>query len=150
MPAASMTVLREGFTIAPCSHITDTNAIAVVREIVVPDDFGWTYYADMAERPPHYLREWRIHRGLTVAQLADKLGTSKSTISDLETYKLQLSPKWLRRLAPVLDVQQGHMIDHDPGDLGSDIIDIWTRIPERDRESAARALRGFMRTGTDD
>lgn len=102
------------------------------------------------ERPPHYLKEWRKHRGMTQEQLAEAVGTSKSQISELERFNLQLSPKWLRKLAPVLDVQQGHILDHSPDDLDTDIIDIWTRIPARDRESAAKALRGFLRTGTDD
>ena len=101
-------------------------------------------------RPPHYLREWRKHAGLTQEQLAEAIGTSKSQISELERYNLQLSPKWLRRLAPVLKVQPGHILDHDPEDLDTDIIDIWTRIPERDRVQAARVLRSFTRTGTDD
>ena len=101
-------------------------------------------------RPPHYLREWRKHAGLTQEQLAEAIGTSKSQISERERYNLQLSPKWLRRLAPVLKVQPGHILDHDPEDLDTDIIDIWTRIPERDRVQAARVLRSFTRTGTDD
>jgi transcriptional regulator with XRE-family HTH domain len=102
------------------------------------------------KRPPHYLREWRKHRGFTQESLAAAVGTSKSQISELERFNLQLSPKWLMRIAPVLDVQQGHIIDHNPDDLDSDIIDIWTRIPQRDRANAAKALRGFIRTGTAD
>jgi transcriptional regulator with XRE-family HTH domain len=103
-----------------------------------------------SERPPHYLKEWRKHRKLTQEQLAEAIGTSKTQISELERFNIQLSPKWLRKLAPVLDVQQGHIIDHDPEALDTDIIDIWTRIPARDRANAAKALRGFIRTGTDD
>lgn len=111
----------------------------------------WEYIPDMDEkRPPHFLKEWRKHRKLTQEQLAEAVGTSKSQISELERYNLQLSPKWLQRLAPVLGVQPGHIIDHDPDELDSDIIDIWTRIPERDRAQAARVLRSFTRTGTDD
>lgn len=102
------------------------------------------------ERKPHYLREWRLYRKMTQEQLAEAVGTSKTQISELERFNIELSPKWLRRLAPVLEVQQGHIIDHDPASLDNDIIDIWTRIPERDRVNAAKALRGFLRTGTDD
>lgn len=111
----------------------------------------WEYIPDMDEqRPPHFLKEWRKRRKMTQQELADAIGTSKSQISELERYNLQLSPKWLRRLAPVLDVQPGHILDHDPDELDNDIIDIWTRIPERDRASAAKALMGFIKTGTDD
>jgi transcriptional regulator with XRE-family HTH domain len=107
-------------------------------------------YNRRMDKKPHYLREWRKHAGLTQEQLAEAVGTSKSQISELERYNLQLSPKWLQRLAPVLKVQPGHILDHNPDDLDTDIIDIWARIPERDRQQAARVLRSFTRTGTDD
>lgn len=108
------------------------------------------YKRRMDEKPPHYLREWRKRKGLTQEQLADALGTSKSQISELERYNLQLSPKWLRRLAPILGVQMGYILDHHPDDLDNDIIDIWARIPEADRKQAARILSTFAKTGTDD
>lgn len=104
----------------------------------------------MSEKPPHYLRQWREHKGMSLREMAKEVGTSPSTVSDLETFRLQLSPKWLRRFAPVLDCQEGHIIDHDPNDLDSDIIDIWTRIAADDRPTALRMLEGLARTGTDD
>jgi transcriptional regulator with XRE-family HTH domain len=101
----------------------------------------------MDRNVPHFLREWREFRKLTQDELADRVGTSKSVISDMERGKLQLSPKWLRRFAPVLDAQPGHILDHDPKDLDTDIIDIWTHIPDRDKATARRVLEQF-RTGT--
>jgi transcriptional regulator with XRE-family HTH domain len=142
--------VTRGFSMPPCSHITDTIATPQVRETGVYEDFGWPYYADVADRPPHYLREWRKHRKLTQQELADAINTSKSAISDLERFNLQLSPKWLNRIAPVLDTQPGYILDHDPENVPADVIDIWSKIPERDRERAARVLREFTRTGTDD
>lgn len=109
-----------------------------------------TYVARVADKPPHFLREWREFREMTQDELAAAVGTSKSVISDMERGKLQLSPKWLRRFAPVLKVQPGHLLDYAPEDLDNDIIDIWGRIDERDREQALRVLRSFDRTGTDD
>ena len=50
----------------------------------------------------------------------------------------------MRRLAPILKTQEGYLIDHDPEDLDSDIIDIWSRIDERDRDQALRVLRSFI------
>lgn len=85
---------------------------------------------------------------MTQQDLADALETSKSVISDMERGQLQLSPKWLRRIAPILDTQAGYILDHDPNDLDSDIIDIWSHIDARDRDQAARVLRQFIKTGT--
>lgn len=102
----------------------------------------------MDEKVPHYLKEWRKFRGMTQQELADALETSKSVISDMERGELQLSPKWLRRIAPILETQPGHILDHDPNDLDNDIIDIWAHIDVGDRDQAIRVLKSFVKTGT--
>jgi len=102
----------------------------------------------MRDRPPHYLREWRKFRKMTQQELADAIDTSKSAISDLERGVLQLSPKWLNRLAPVLKTQPGHILDNDPEGMDNDIFDIWARIPDRDKDTARRVLSEFARSGT--
>lgn len=104
----------------------------------------------MTDKPPHFLREWRTFRKMTQQQLADAIDTSKSAISDLERGNLQLSPKWLTRLAPVLETQPGYILDHHPEELDNDVFDIWNRIEERDRMQAIKVLQSFVRTGTDD
>lgn len=107
------------------------------------------HIATMADEDRNYLKAWREFRGLTQEQLAELVGTTKAVISLLENEKRPLSSKWLRKLAEALDTQPGHILDHDPNDLDTDIIDIWSHIPERDRDQAARVLRSFVRTGTD-
>lgn len=109
-----------------------------------------TYIWSVTERPPHFLREWREFRHMTQDELAAAVGTSKSVISDMERNKLQLSPKWARRFAPILQTQPGYIIDHDPADLDTDIIDIWAHIPDADKATARRVLESFRRTGTED
>jgi transcriptional regulator with XRE-family HTH domain len=109
-----------------------------------------TYIWDVAERAPHFLREWREFRHMTQDELAAAVGTSKSVVSDMERNKLQLSPKWARRFAPVLKTQPGYIVDHDPADLDTDIIDIWAHIPDSDKATARRVLESFRRTGTND
>src|SRR5689334_1132894 len=100
-----------GFSIAPpCSHITDMNAMGKIREPLNDWFPALSYIADVAEKPAHYLREWREFvkmpgrddPGMTQEELAEAIGTSKSTISDLERGRLRLSDKWLRKIAPVL------------------------------------------------
>ncbi len=98
----------------------------------------------------NHLKAWREFRGLTQEELADRTGTTKAVISLLENGHRALSDKWLRKFGEALDVQPGHILDVDPNDLGSDIIDIWTRITDEDRKQAARILRTFLKTGTND
>lgn len=148
MRATSQTCFTRGFAMPSCSHITDRIASPSVRES--DDDLSelWSLYAYMPDKPAHYLREWRTHRRMTQQELADAINTSKSAISDLERFNLQLSPKWLNRIAPVLETQPGYILDYHPDDIATDIIDIWSRIPEREREQAARVLSAFAKTGT--
>ena len=99
---------------------------------------------------PNHLREWREFRGMTLEQLADAVDTSPGMISMLESGDRGLSAKWLRRLAPALKTTPGHLLEHDPNSIATDVLDIWASIDVRDREQARRVLRSFVKTGTHD
>lgn len=103
--------------------------------------------AYMADEDRNYLRAWREYRKMSQDALAEKIGTTKAVISLLENEKRPLSSKWLRKLAEALNTQPGHILDHDPNELPTDVFDIWSRIAKQDREQAARILRTFA-TGT--
>jgi transcriptional regulator with XRE-family HTH domain len=98
----------------------------------------------------NYLRAWREFRKMTQEELGAAVGVNGSTISLLEGGHRRLSDKWLRKLAPVLNTAPGYLLDHDPEDLPTSILDIWADIPEENREMAVRVLQSFRRTGTHD
>lgn len=100
---------------------------------------------------PNHLRAWRTFRKMTQQQLADKVDTTVAVISLLESGDRALSAKWLRRLAPALDTTPGHLLDHDPRDLPTDVLETWVNIDVTERPRALRVLQGFAeKTGTDD
>lgn len=103
---------------------------------------------DESNGGPNFLRAWREHRKMSQQELAEKAETTHQVIGYLERGRTQLSAKWLRKLAPILDTTPGMLLEHHPDELGADIIEIWSRIPERQRARAARVLREL--TGTDD
>lgn len=47
---------------------------------------------------PNHLRAWRTFREMTLAELAEQIGTNPNVIGYLETGERALSAKWLRRL----------------------------------------------------
>lgn len=94
------------------------------------------------------LKAWREFRRLTQEQLATLVGTTGSVISLLESGDRQLSPKWLRRLAPALDTTPGYLLDHDPADLPTDFLDLIRKIPDDQIDHALAVLATFARTGT--
>lgn len=53
--------------------------------------------------PVHELIELRIRRGLTQAQLAERVGTTQSAISRLEAGQVEPTLDTLRRVAAALD-----------------------------------------------
>lgn len=84
---------------------------------------------------------------MTQEQLAEAIDSSKATIGHLENGQRRLSDKWLRKLAPVLETTPGYLLEHDPNDLPTDMLDVWSEIPEVDRPRALEVLKAF-RTGT--
>lgn len=96
-------------------------------------------------KPTHHLRAWREFRKLTQEQLAERVGTTKGVISHLETEKRDLSLKWLLKLAPALNTKPGFLIDHDPSELDSDILEIWADVPEANRSQVRAIIKTFRR-----
>lgn len=106
---------------------------------------------DMVEKPPfpNHLRAWREFRHLTQDELAEMVGSSKATIGHLENGVRRLSDKWLTPLAKALNTSPGYILDHDPNDLPTAVLDVWADIPTEQREQALKVLQSFRRTGTD-
>ena len=80
---------------------------------------------------------------MTQAKLAEAVGTTGAVISLLESGDRGLSDKWLRVLAPVLGTRPGHLLEVDPADVSTDILDIWADIPEERRQQARDVLATF-------
>lgn len=102
------------------------------------------------ERPKNFLKAWREFpmpgRGkLTQQQLADKVGTTKSVISLLESGDRRLSHKWAQRIAPHLWIQPGWLLDRDPEEISTDVLERWVLIPEERRPQALAVLDTFVK-----
>jgi len=98
---------------------------------------------------PNYLREWRKFRGMTQQQLAEAVDTNANMIQYLESGERGLSAKWLRRLAPVLDTSSGMILDHNPYELDSDIIEIWATASNREKRQITDVAKAILKTGAD-
>lgn len=98
----------------------------------------------------NYLREWRLFRGMTQQQLAERVDTNANMIQYLESGERGLSAKWLRRLCAPLDTTPGMILDHDPNSLDSDILEIWATASNREKRQIAEVARALVKTGTND
>lgn len=104
--------------------------------------------ADDKNGGPNFLRQWREFRKMSREQLAELVGTNTNMILYLENGERGLSAKWLRRLAPALDTTPGMLLDHDPTELDSDIIDIWAHADRRQKAQISEIAKTLTKTGT--
>lgn len=109
---------------------------------------SWMQNADM-DRQSNHLGAWRQFRHLTQQELAERVGTTKAVISNLETGVRGLSDKWLRRLAPALETTPGFLLDYNPNDLDTQFIEAALAVPQDRRDQVLAILDTFRRTGTD-
>ncbi|MEP6967058.1 MAG: helix-turn-helix transcriptional regulator [Pseudomonadota bacterium] len=64
----------------------------------------------------NYLKAWRDHRRMTQVELAEAIGTTDAVISLLESGDRGLTPKWLRRITPVLGPPPADLSENDAND----------------------------------
>ena len=87
--------------IEAAEDVTDINALnaAMSADVYLPDeDFGKILAGE------HPLRVWRQHKGLTLDQLAEKVGVSRAHLSHMETGRRKGSVGVLSGCAKVLGV----------------------------------------------
>lgn len=110
----------------------------------VPARHNWR----MAKQP-HYIKEWRKHRGLTQEQLAERIGVDRTYVSKIEKFRKRYDQPFLEAAASALNCEPADLIIRNPADEAA-IWSIWDQISAPDRDQALRVLQAFVksRTGT--
>lgn len=138
------------------SQIANVSASVHIRRTWSDESHGISHNANMEDDDknggPNYLGAWMRYRKISGAKLAEMLGdgTTPGMVSDLKNSNRALSAKWLRRLAPILDTTPGTLLDHDPFELDSNVVDIWLHASERERKQIVGAAQAITKTGTSD
>lgn len=103
------------------------------------------------DKPRYFFREWRKHRGLNQEELADLVGVTPSSISQLETGKQGFTDTTLAALAEALSCNPGDLLMRNPLDEDAP-WSIWDNVkkatPEKRREIVA-VVKTMLKTGTD-
>lgn len=157
MPAAPASSDVVGMpAITRYSQIANKFAIPEFRETQGSSYVECSHTAKVTEEEdknggPNHLRAWMRFRGIKGQELADALGgnVTAGMVSDLANSKRALSAKWLRRLAPILKTAPGHLLDHDPYDLPTDIAEVWFSATDEQRKQIVELAKVIVpRTGT--
>ena len=92
-------------------------------------------------RGKHYIKEWRLYRGLTQQKLGDRLDTTKANISRIEALKQNYTQDFLEACADALGVDPGTLIMRDPSDRNAP-WSLWDQAKPGVRKQAIRVLQG--------
>ena len=99
-------------------------------------------------KKPHYIREWRKHRGLTQEQLAERIGIARSYLTKIERGSRRYDQPFLEAAAEALRCEPGDIIMRDPTAADS-IWSVWETLPPAQRLQALAVIKALRSTGTE-
>lgn len=99
-------------------------------------------------RPRNFFREWRKHRGFTQEHLAEMIGVSTPSISQLETGKQGFTDSTLSALAEALSCQPADLLMRNPLDTEAP-WSIWDKLQPAERKQFIEIMKTLQRNGTD-
>lgn len=108
---------------------------------------GAWQYAPMAKRPL-YVKQWRKYRGLTQAQLAERIGIDQGHLSKIENRKRQYDEGFLEAVADELRCNVPDLLMRDPTDTEA-IWSIWEGLAPVQRRQVIEMAKVIKGTGTD-
>lgn len=97
--------------------------------------------------PRHFIREWRKHRGLTLEQLAERVGLTHGAISQLERGETNYTQPTLEAIAEALDCEPADLIMRRPDSPTWSIWDEVRGLPEDEQRRLAAVIAAVRKTG---
>lgn len=97
--------------------------------------------------PRHFIREWRKHRGLTLEQLAERVGLTHGAISQLERGETNYTQPTLEAIAEALDCEPADLIMRRPDGPTWSIWDEVRGLPEDEQRRLAAVIAAVRKTG---
>jgi transcriptional regulator with XRE-family HTH domain len=101
--------------------------------------------------PRHFIKQWRIFRGLTQEQLAERVGVTHGAISQLERGITNYTQEMLESLAFALQCEPADLIMRNPE---TDAWSAWAvfdnirDLPETELRRVAAVIEAIRKTGT--
>lgn len=101
-------------------------------------------------KPRYFFKEWRKYRGMTQEELADKIGVSPPSISQLERGIQGFTDSTLKTLADALECKPGDLLMRNPLDTDAP-WSIWDNVKNSEPEKRAAivaVVETMLKTGT--
>jgi transcriptional regulator with XRE-family HTH domain len=95
-------------------------------------------------RRRHFIKEWRLFRGLTQQKLADRMETTKANISRIEAIKQNYTQDFLEACANALGTDPGSLIMRNPTDRAAP-WSLWEQAKPGQRREIMKATNRIMK-----
>ncbi|MCB2064355.1 MAG: helix-turn-helix domain-containing protein [Novosphingobium sp.] len=95
------------------------------------------------ENLPNLVRHWRMKRGLSLRDLAARIGISHPCLGKIETGKQRLSQYWMEKIGRELNVMPADLMSPADGALTHqerEWIDTFRRVPEANQRMIIAAV----------
>lgn len=94
------------------------------------------------QKPRYYFKEWRKKAGLTQEQLAERVGMTASSISQLEHGKQGFTDTTLEAMAWALNCEPADLLGRNPLKEGQ-VVDILALLRDRDPDLVRRVIEAL-------
>jgi transcriptional regulator with XRE-family HTH domain len=94
------------------------------------------------KRRPIFIRAWRKHRGLTLENLAERIGTTHASLSRIERGEQPYNQDLLDLLADELRCEPADLIARNPLD-SEPVWMLWRDLTPAQRKQALRVLKAL-------
>lgn len=98
---------------------------------------------------PHFLREWREYREMTLEEVGEAVGISHAQLGRIERRLQKYNQELLEALAELYETEPASLIMRDPTNADA-IWSLWDKAQPGERQDTAKYLefRVKSRTGT--
>jgi transcriptional regulator with XRE-family HTH domain len=94
---------------------------------------------------PTFIKQWRLHRGLSQERLGERVDLSGASISQIESGKQGYSQENLERIADALQCEVVDLLIRDPSDPEG-IWSLWDRAKPAQRKQIMGMIEGFLKS----
>jgi transcriptional regulator with XRE-family HTH domain len=94
-----------------------------------------------------FIKQWREHRELTQEDLAERLETSKASISRIEAGQQAYTQDFLEACAEALRTDPASLLMRDPTDDEA-VWSLWDKAKVGERQMIEQIVRTVVKTGT--
>lgn len=100
-------------------------------------------------RARHFIREWRVFRGLNQEELAAQIGMSGPNYGRIENGKVPYNQDFLESAAAVLSCEPADLLRRDPRDAvaARTIIDALEQASPEDRRRVESVVEALLKIG---